>query len=160
LENNRNPIWIICKFYFDHTRGYFSRLVHSLRPRWSYGLNDRQVTFPSAPPCRLLAGTAEASAAGHSCQKMTLSCIEILQFGYCKYTDGRLDNTGGYSCPCSPQPVGSAQAQPGSLSAAPGLARPVNRTRAWAVTSARGLAQLGTKLKGRPDVGPMSEPIM
>jgi len=54
---------------------------------------------------------------------------------------------------------GPAQARPGRLRTVPGLARLVNRVRAWAVTPARGLARLSTELAARPDIGPLTPQI-
>ena len=54
---------------------------------------------------------------------------------------------------------GPAQARPARLRTVPGLARLVNRVRAWAVTPARGLARLSTELVARPDIGPLTPQI-
>ena len=51
---------------------------------------------------------------------------------------------------------GPAQARPGPLPVVPGLARPVNRARAWAGTPARGLARPGTEFVCWPDKAPIT----
>jgi hypothetical protein len=53
---------------------------------------------------------------------------------------------------------GPAQTRPGPLPVVLGLARPVNRARAWAVTPARGPARPGTELTGWPVGGPLPRP--